>query len=475
MTDSPTTPTFVLPQGIKKPNDEAHKKQMEELNARIEKLNLQSEAVKAKINKLPGKSDNTRKDELKNQLNDLREKQANIKLGRKAVYDQLDAIQDSIRKKVNNIKAFQSKVPYKSTSELDERISELETKIESGMLQEISLLKRSRQQVEDLDEQQAAIDREKQIHAEIKKNIDDGDAKKYSEQFEVLNAEYKQLNEEGFKSREARNKLFDERTRLRGLLDEEYNTLRTIRDEHRKANDEYYKFIRQLREHKREQERLRKLQAEADQRKEIAEQELELASMPAFSHEIALCENLAKYLGGFVNNGPIVPTAAAAPVDAPKGMVLLKKTDLEETYFMGGGKKNKNKNNGAKAAVAPKKSDTLKLPLSTLEDFFLVKVTVPTKISEVSVTLDKLKERREYYLAEQPKATESNKQKAIAKIAAMEKEEEEKKAAEEAAKEAAKEAEKEAKEAEKLAKEAAKEVAKEAKKTEVKEEETKDE
>ncbi|KAL0091098.1 hypothetical protein J3Q64DRAFT_1027852 [Phycomyces blakesleeanus] len=345
------------------------------------------------------------------------------------------------------------------------------------MLQEISLLKRSRQQVEDLDEQQAAIDREKTIHAEIKKNIDDGDAKKYSEQFETLNAEYKQLNEEGFKSREARNKLFDERTRLRGLLDEEFNALRTLRDDHRKANDEYYNFIRQLREHKREQERLRKLQAEAEQRKEVAEQELELASMPAFAHEIALCENLAKYLGGFVNNGPIAASAAAAaPVNAPEGMVLLKKTDLEETYFMGGGKKNKNNKNksngnsptgaaGAdKASVLPKKSDALKLPLSTLEDFFLVKVTVPTKITEVAVTLEKLKERREYYLSEQPKVTESNKQKAIAKIAAMEKEEEEKKAAEEAEKEAEKEAKKE---------EAAKKA--EAKKEEVKEEEPKSE
>ncbi|KAL0096619.1 hypothetical protein J3Q64DRAFT_1027870 [Phycomyces blakesleeanus] len=100
MTDSPTTPTFVLPQGIKKPNDEAYKKQLEELNTKIDKLKLQSEAVKEKINKLPGKSDNTRKDELKAQLNDLREKQAEIKLGRQAVYEQLDAIQESIRKKV---------------------------------------------------------------------------------------------------------------------------------------------------------------------------------------------------------------------------------------------------------------------------------------------------------------------------------------------------------------------------------------
>jgi hypothetical protein len=51
----------------------------------------------------------------------------------------------------------------------------------------------------------------------------------------VLNAELKSLLNDGAKQREERNKLYDERTRLRGLLDEAFNTLRTSRDEHRKA------------------------------------------------------------------------------------------------------------------------------------------------------------------------------------------------------------------------------------------------
>jgi hypothetical protein len=47
-----------------------------------------------------GKSDNTRRDELKAQLAEIRGKQAEIKGNKQAVYVQLDALNDSIRKKV---------------------------------------------------------------------------------------------------------------------------------------------------------------------------------------------------------------------------------------------------------------------------------------------------------------------------------------------------------------------------------------
>ncbi|KAG0172938.1 hypothetical protein DFQ28_008494 [Apophysomyces sp. BC1034] len=437
MTDTIAPPT--LPKGVKKPNDEAYKKELEEINARIDKFKKQSDAVREKINQLPAKSDNSRREELKVQMAELREKQAEIKKSRQAVYEQLDLINDSIRKKVGSIKSFQNKVPYKTKAEVDDRIRELESKIEGGvrlveekkMLQEISLLKRNREQVEGLDEQQAAIDKERTIHADIKGKMDDSEAKKISEQYEKLDAEFKQLKDEASQGREVRNKLYDERTRLRGLLDEEYNQLRTLRDEHRKANDEYYNFLRQLREYKKEQERLRKVQEETDKRKEAAEQELEFASMPAFEHEIILCDNLAKYLQSFIGGsaqGNAAPKLAPATNNAPEGFVLLKKSDADEDYFAGAGKK-KSKSSANKE----KKTDTLKLPLATLEDFFEIKVTVPTKISEIPATLEKLKDRKTYYEAEQPKVTAANKKKAEEKIAAMlKKEEEEKKAKEEA-------------------------------------------
>lgn len=53
---------------------------------------------------MPNKNDNTRREEIKAELNGIRDKQAELKKSRKAVYEQLDAINESIRKKVKEKK-----------------------------------------------------------------------------------------------------------------------------------------------------------------------------------------------------------------------------------------------------------------------------------------------------------------------------------------------------------------------------------
>ncbi|KAG1329710.1 hypothetical protein G6F62_007552 [Rhizopus arrhizus] len=321
----------------------------------------------------------------------------------------------------------------RSTEEVDDRIAELERKIEAGvriveekkMLQEMSLLKRNRLSFEDIDQQQTEINRERAIYDELKKNIDDSEAKKLSDRYEQLDAEFKEIHGDQNKQREARNKLYDERTRLKGLLDEEYNKLRTLRDEHRKNNDEYYTFVRKLREYKKEQEQLRKVQEENEKRQEAAKQELELASLPAFENEIALCDNLVIFLESFTSSGAKSDTISGGNVNeienAFEGMVIKKRDD--DVFFAGGNKKKQNKKEPA--AKESKKSDALKLPLATMENFFDIKVTVPTKISEIPATIQKLKERKEYFIKEQPKVTEANKKKAEERIQALLKAEEE--------------------------------------------------
>ncbi|KAI8973512.1 hypothetical protein BDF20DRAFT_882784 [Mycotypha africana] len=449
MSVSTLTPP-VLPEHVKKPNEEEFKKQLANVNANIEKIQKQFDAVRDQIAKLPKNNDNTRREQIKAELNEIRDKQAELKKTRKAVFDQLDALNDSIRKKVGSIRGFQSKIPFKTTAEVDARIAELEKKIEAGvriveekkMLQEISLLKRNRLSVEDIVEQQNAINKERQIYDELKKNIDDAEAKRLSDRYEQLDAEFKQLHTEQNKQYEARQKIFDERNRLKVALDEAYAKMRSMRDEHRKNNDEYYTFVRKLKEFKKEQERLRKEQEELEKRQEAAKQELELASLPAFESEIALCDNLAHFLEGFLHKGEDNQNAATgnendvkvnALMDTLDGMVI-KKRDEEDFFFVGNKNKKSNKKNQKKEGNKDPKSEALKIPLATMESFFDIKVTVPTKISEIPATLTKLKERKEFYLKEQPKVTEMNKKKAEERIKAMQKAEEEEKVASSTAK-----------------------------------------
>ncbi|GAA5798609.1 hypothetical protein HPULCUR_004014 [Helicostylum pulchrum] len=434
MTVSETITVSSTKKHFKKPDEAAQTIRLEELNKKLDTLKKQQDTVKAKIEKL-GKSDNTRREELKGELDQIRDKQSEIKQGKKSVYDQLDALNDSIKKKVGNVKNFQTKVPFKSTAEVDERIRELEIQIERGVrlveekkiLQEISTLKRGRLQVEGLGEQQEAIERERTFYNELRKNVDDGENKRLSDKYELLNAELRTLIVDGAKQREERNKLYDERTRIKLGLDETYDTLRACRSEHRKAKDAYYNAAREAHEKRKETERVEKIKYEAEKREADARQELELASLPAFEREIVLCDTLSAFLQGFIsksgqdaagNPATSVTADDANSKNAPQGFVIKKKEE-DEVYFMGGGKNNKKKGGGNPKAPKEKKSDILKLPLATMEDFFDVKVTVPTKISEVPATIEKLKERKLAYVDEQPKVTEENRKKAEEKIASM--------------------------------------------------------
>lgn len=129
MTTADISPAAAAPvasynKNLKKPDDAAHKKFLEDLNKTIDSLKKQNvrchhhhhhhyffflltrisslqETVKSKIEKL-GKSDPARREDLKNQLNEIRDKQSDIKKSKKSVYEQLDALNDSIKKKVKD-------------------------------------------------------------------------------------------------------------------------------------------------------------------------------------------------------------------------------------------------------------------------------------------------------------------------------------------------------------------------------------
>lgn len=127
------------------------------------------------------------------------------------------------------------------------------------ILQEISNSKRGRSQVEGFGEQQEAIEKERLIYNELRKSVDDGENKRLSDKYEILNIELKTLLDDGAKQREERNKLYNERTHIKELLDEVYNTLRSSREENCKANDEYYTAVLEAHEKRKEKERLEKI------------------------------------------------------------------------------------------------------------------------------------------------------------------------------------------------------------------------
>lgn len=305
-------------------------------------------------------------------------------------------------------------------------------------------MKRQKNTLDSFKDQQAELDKERKIYDELKKNIDDSQMRNLNQEFDAIKAELSDIQESQKSYRDKRNQLYEEQNSIKAQLDQQYEKMRALRDEHRQGMDEYFAHQRQVRELRKEQAKQRQKEYEDTQRKAQAEQERELAEIPAYSQEIATCDTLLNYLQSYGNDGSasteaINGKAATEPKSAagteirqvdttanvPEGAILKKKSE-EENFFVGSKKKGGNK--GPKE----KKGDTtVKFPLAIMESFWEVKVAIPTKPAEFDATIEKLKERKAHFLNEQPKKTEENKKKAEEKIAALLAKEEEVKATEE--------------------------------------------
>lgn len=85
---------------------------------------------------------------------------------------------------------------------------------EKKALQEISTLRRSRKTMEASGSVEDAIAADRARIDELKKLLDDPEARKVSDKFDALKKEMDGLREEGNKAFEERGKLFDERNAL---------------------------------------------------------------------------------------------------------------------------------------------------------------------------------------------------------------------------------------------------------------------
>jgi uncharacterized coiled-coil DUF342 family protein len=85
---------------------------------------------------------------------------------------------------------------------------------EKKALQEITTLRRARKQLESSGSVDDAIAADKARIDELRKQLDDPEARKVSDKFDELKKEMDTLREEGNKAFEERGKLFDERNAL---------------------------------------------------------------------------------------------------------------------------------------------------------------------------------------------------------------------------------------------------------------------
>lgn len=290
---------------------------------------------------------------------------------------------------------------------------------EKKALAEISSLRKQRKGFAGLDEASKGIEDVKSQISELRKTLDNPEAKALSQKYDEINQELTDIKAEQDKAYNSLNSLRDERSRLNAEQQEKYSAIREIKDQYYKARTAY-------REYEQEQTRIRTERAKAERdafqkerRRKIADKKLEEASEPAYMDEILTAEGLIRY---FDPSSPEAAKSLRGPsgfaaeaqrsVDGSdiKGTRVSKKEDREENYFMGtGGKKGKKGKKGTSSGSPAPSTPTegkFNLTMDVIEQLAKVNVEPPMNQAAVPAVVEQLKEKRDQWKKDQDTKTQ---------------------------------------------------------------------
>jgi hypothetical protein len=306
---------------------------------------------------------------------------------------------------------------------------------EKKALQEISLCKRNRRTVENFQDEQEAIETDRRVADDLRKQLDDPESKAISERYDVIKAELDEIKKEEDDAYAGRAKLFEERDILQAQLNDLYNSKRESAQKFRTANDRHWNKVNEDRAKRAEKTRIQRAADEAAKKLEIAERLKEEAAVPAFQAEIEDCQTLIDFFAG-KNSGNVAfaNTSLSSKVDVtgvPKlelrkvdvgpqeGLVVRKKKgEDEELYFVGKGK-SKGKKNTTKLTSdvnGTQLANTINVPLPTLSALLSLSIAPPASAADVPRVVEDLKTKKAWFEANQSRVTTENVIKAEADI-----------------------------------------------------------
>ncbi|PFH52732.1 hypothetical protein AMATHDRAFT_139011 [Amanita thiersii Skay4041] len=430
-----------------RPDKKAYETQQSVIKSEIDVLQSKLSAVREKIT-LATRSGppSERETALRSERDGIRSQQSTNKSSRSRILDQVKTLQENVQKKVKDLQTAKSRIPFKSIAEIDTHIKNLEKQVESGSmkladekraLQDINTSKRHRRTIETFQPDQDAIDADRRTIEDLRKQLDDPEAKAISERYEAITAELDQLKKERDEIYANRSKLFEERDGIQAEINKLFVARRESQQQFREANDRYWTKVKEDTARREERRRAQQAAEEAQKRKEIAERLREEATVPAFQTEIEDCQtlidhfsgktphpNLSRSIGSIKTEIAGVPKLDLRQVEGiPEGEIVRKKGEGEETYFVGAkakGKKGTQKPisnaqvNGATSSTAS--SGSLNIPLAILTALGVLSIPAPTSSTDVPRVIEDLKTKKLWFEANQTRVTAENVAKAEAEI-----------------------------------------------------------
>ncbi|SLM37374.1 nuclear segregation protein [Lasallia pustulata] len=449
MSTSNTTPAVEKHHKAKpeKPDEEKYKtdlaKAEKEHAAAQERLN----AIKAKLDVAkPNSKDSPsakKQQELRAELASIRQQQSGFKTSRGSIQDKVNALDAQLKSRIAEQKTARSRVSFKNVDEVDREIQRLEKQVDAGTMKlvdekkalaEITGLRKQRKGFAGFEEAQKGIDDVKGQIAELRKGMDNPEAKALSERYNAIAKELEDIKAEQDEAYKGISALRDERTKLHAEQQEKYSAMRDIKDHFHKARLAYRDYEQEQWRQRQERQKAERDAYQKEKRRKIADKKLEEASEPAYTDEILTAEGLIRYFdpsapGALkVLRGPSGFAAEAQrTVDSSdiKGTRVSKKEDREENYFMGtGGKKGKKgkRSNAESPAPSTPTEGKFNLSIGVIEELAKVNVEPPMNQSDVPSVLEQLKAKLEHWKADQDKKTKENIEKAQKEIDRLESE-----------------------------------------------------
>lgn len=362
--------------------------------------------------------------ELRAELSSIRQKQSGFKSSRSSTQEKINALESTLKARIAEQNNSRGKMSFKNVEDIDREIARLEKQVDSGTLRlvderkalsDISQLRKQRKGFAGLDEAQKGINELKAQIAELRKTLDNPEAKALSDKYTEIQKELDAIKAEQDGIFKNLNSLRDERTNLRNDQQKKYAAIREIKDAYFKARRAYKEYEDEAWRVRRERQKAERDAFEREKRKKVADKKLEEASALAYTDEILTAQGLIRHFDPAYNfaslglddkktEGSNFRAGVGRTVDDSglKGMKVVKKDD-EEDYFVGSGSK-KGKKGGKKGAAA--EGGKFNMNVGIIEDFAKVKIDPPMNQSDVPAAVEKLASKIQEWKKNQASKTE---------------------------------------------------------------------
>jgi uncharacterized coiled-coil DUF342 family protein len=347
--------------------------------------------------------------ELRAELSSIRQKQSGFKSSRSSTLEKINALESTLKARIAEQNNSRGKMPFKNVEEIDREIARLEKQVDSGTLRlvderkalsDISNYRKQRKGFAGLEEAQKGINDIKAQIAELKKTLDNPEAKALSDKYSEIQKELDAIKAEQDGVYKNLNSLRDERTKLRNDQQQKYAAIREIKDNYFKARRAYKEYEDEAWRVRRERQKAERDAFEREKRKKVADKKLEEASQLAYTDEILTAQGLIRHfdpaydfsalgLDDKKDEGSNFRANVGRTVDDSglKGMKVVRKDDVEDYFVGSAGKKGKK---GKKGGAAGAEASKFNMNVGIIEDFAKVKIDPPMNQSDVPAAVEKL-------------------------------------------------------------------------------------